>query len=78
MMAKIKKSRKLLSEFDKTTRNLIISAFGFITALSWNEAINSIIKTYVPVESTWPYLLGNATLITFIAVFATMFLSRGN
>ncbi len=76
MVKKLSKPGEVVSEFKREVKTLIISAFSFITALAWNNAIQSIIKTYIPAENNWFYLLGNAVLITFIAVLVTIFLTR--
>ena len=70
------KQRRVMTEFKKQLNTLIISAFGFVAALAWNDAIQSLVSAYIPSENAWPYLILNAVIITLIAVTITMFFSK--
>ena len=78
MVEKLKrKTIKIIeSEFKDKFITLITAAFGFVAALSWNEAIKSFIQTVIPVQDQWPYLMLNALIITLIAVIVIFFISR--
>ena len=70
------KKNKIIRKFENQLNTLLISAFGLVAALSWNEAIQSLIQTFIPVGSEWPYKILNAVIITLIAVLVTNFLSN--
>ncbi|MFH1473872.1 MAG: DUF5654 family protein [Candidatus Aenigmatarchaeota archaeon] len=55
---------------------LIVSAFGLVSALSWNDAIKSAIATLFPNSSDLVYKFYVAVAVTIIAVLMTYFLSR--
>lgn len=62
-------------KFLESLSALIISAFGLVAALAWNEAIK---KTVAEMFSTGDQLLGlfiYALLVTVIAVAATMLIT---
>jgi hypothetical protein len=64
------------TEFRESIKKLLTAAFGFVAALSWNEAIKSFIQTVVPQQNQWPYLVLNALVITFVAVVVVFLVSR--
>lgn len=72
--------KKTLKEFEQKFKSsiatLIISAFGFVAALSWNDAIKSAIDTLLPQEKTLIYKIISAVAITAFAVFATFLISK--
>ncbi|MCJ7442967.1 MAG: DUF5654 family protein [Methanotrichaceae archaeon] len=56
---------------------LMTAAFGLVAALAWNEAIKSLFMEggslyFVSSYGIWVYAL----LVTFIAVFATIWIGR--
>ncbi len=55
---------------------LIISSFGFVSALFWRDAINSLIQNIVPEGEGLTYHLAAALIVTAIAVTAIFVLSR--
>jgi len=66
-----------ISEFKERVITLIISAFSFVAALSWNDAIKTFIKEITPFEQNeWPYLFLNAIFVTAIATIAIWIVSR--
>lgn len=65
-------SREVLSR----TLTLITSAFGFVAALAWNEAIQKLITSFFPQGSNLISMFFYAFLITIIAVIITMRLAK--
>jgi hypothetical protein len=66
----------LTKRFRENFITLIISAFGLVSALSWNDAIKSAIATLFPDNSGLVYKFYVALAVTIIAVLMTYFLSR--
>jgi hypothetical protein len=66
----------LRKRFRENFITLIISAFGLVAALSWNDAIKSAIATLFPEGSDLVYKFYVAMTVTVIAVLMTYFLSR--
>jgi uncharacterized membrane protein YidH (DUF202 family) len=66
----------LKSEVKKQVTNLVTAAFGFVAALSWNDAIKSMINAFIPSQNAWPYMVLNAVVVTIIAVIAIVLISR--
>ncbi len=58
------------------TGTAIISAFGFIIALFWRDAIKEFIADFVPEGEGLIYSFGAAILVTIIAVIAIFLVSR--
>lgn len=60
--------------------SLATSGFGLVAALAWNsviqEFVNNYIKKFLPNNSGIVSLLIYATIVTFLAVFITMQLSK--
>ncbi|MDP2665549.1 MAG: DUF5654 family protein [bacterium] len=55
---------------------LITSAFGLVAALAWNSAIQQIFKTFFGEASSITAMLAYATVITVIAVVATIWIGK--
>ena len=72
MKGKISKIEKEAMKFRKELWNriitLIISAFGFVAALAWNDAIKSSVETFIKAEDVWYYKIINAIVVTIISV----------
>ena len=68
---KIEKIKREAKEFRKELENriitLIVSAFGFVTALAWNDAMTSWINTFIKPGDVWYYKIINAIIITLIS-----------
>ena len=57
---------------------LITAAFGLVAALAWNEAIKAFFKQYFgTADSLWGMLI-YAVIVTVLAVFVTLELSKAN
>lgn len=69
-------AKKLKTEIGSKLTNLITAAFGFVAALSWNDAIKSMINAFIPSQNAWPYLVLNAVVVTAIAVIAIVLISK--
>lgn len=55
---------------------LIISAFGVVAALSWNEAIKEVVAGLFPTSGPLFSKVYSAIAITIISIFATYLLSK--
>ncbi|MDO8686801.1 MAG: DUF5654 family protein [Candidatus Berkelbacteria bacterium] len=79
-MAKKKQSKKLTIEIVHQMLTLATSGFGLVAALAWNsviqEFVNSYIKKWLPRESGIISLLIYAMVITILAVFVTLQLTK--
>lgn len=77
MVPVIKEKAKVLKgEVKKQITNLVTAAFGFVAALSWNDAIKSMIAAFIPSQNAWPYMVLNAVVVTIIAVTAIVLISK--
>lgn len=78
-MAK-KENKKLHIEIVKQMLALATSAFGLVAALAWNsviqELVNNYLKKFLPAGSTIWSLLIYAVVVTILAVFITLQLSK--
>jgi hypothetical protein len=61
--------------FKENLITLLISAFGLVAALSWNDAIKTWLETILP-EKTVLFKFYAAIFITFLSVLVTYFVSR--
>jgi len=66
----------LKSEVKKQVTNLVTAAFGFVAALSWNDAIKAMITSFIGTAQSWPYMLLSAVVVTVIAVIAIVLISK--
>ena len=68
-----------ISKFSKVFKDnlvtLLISAFGLVAALSWNDAIKTAIDVLIP-ERTVAYKFYTAIIITLFSVIVTYFISK--
>ncbi|OGH10124.1 MAG: hypothetical protein A2152_01820 [Candidatus Levybacteria bacterium RBG_16_35_6] len=75
-----KKNNKLHVEVVRQMLTLSTSAFGLVAALAWNsviqEFVNKYVKVWLPEGSGVISLLIYAIIITLLAVFVTLQLSR--
>ena len=55
---------------------LITAAFGLVAALAWNDAIQEIFKRVFGEASSIPAMMGYATLVTVIAIIATIWIGK--
>ncbi|MFH0711908.1 MAG: DUF5654 family protein [archaeon] len=55
---------------------LITAAFGLITALAWNSAVQKIFQQIFGEQSSITAMLTYAILVTIIAVLATLWIGR--
>jgi len=60
---------------DKTS-TLIISAFGFVAALSWNEAIKALFNKFYGRPDELVPMLVYALVVTILAVLVTLLVTR--
>lgn len=70
-------SSKISREVKEKTLGFIVTAFGLVAGLAWNEAIQSLIKSFFTIdkESIWAKLI-YAILMTLLLVLITIFLAR--
>ena len=62
--------------FEAVMISLIVSAFSFVAALFWRDAIQTLIAEIVPEGSGLVYQFGVAILVTIIAVLAIYIVTR--
>lgn len=78
--SKKQENKKLHIEVVRQMITLSTSGFGLVAALAWNnviqEIVNNYIKKFLPRESGIISLLLYAILITALAVFVTLQLSK--
>jgi len=77
-LEKIKKeSEKIKGEVKEKALGFIITAFGLVAGLAWNEAIQSLIKSFFAVDkdSIWAKFL-YAAVMTLVVVIVTIYLTR--
>lgn len=71
---------EILGSFEHQFKNrmatLVISAFGLVAALVWNDAVREIINLIVPVQEVVTYKVIAAIVVTVIAVLITVLLSK--
>lgn len=63
-------------DFEGTVVGLIVSAFGFVAALFWKDAITDLIDSFVPTGEGVTYKFIAAILVTVLAVVAIFVLVR--
>lgn len=70
-------SSKISREVKEKTLGFIITAFGLVAGLAWNEAIQSLIKSFFTVgkDSIWVKFI-YAIVMTMALVFITIYLTR--
>ncbi len=70
-------STKISREVKEKTLGFILTAFGLVAGLAWNEAIQSLIKSFFAVDkdSIWVKFI-YAIVITVIVVIVTIYLTR--
>lgn len=64
--------KKLGKEYFKTVSTMLISAFGLITALAWNDLIKRVIDHYISPGSGVISQLIYAILVTTLLVIVTV------
>lgn len=67
---------KFREQFLAQVITLIIGAFSFVAALSWNNAIQNLINNFVPSGNQLGYNFITAVIVTFVAVIVIYVLSR--
>lgn len=67
---------KIREEFIRHLATLVIGAFSFVAALSWNSAIVELINSIVPPGEQLAYKIATAIIVTFIAVVVIVVFSR--
>ncbi len=59
------------------TIGYIVAAFSLVAGLAWNDAVKALIETLFPLkENTLPAKFIYAGLVTVVAVFFTIYLTR--
>ena len=74
-MADIEEKAKAM-DIKGAVATLIISAFGFVAALSWNNAIQGLINEFFPKEGGVIYSFVAAIVVTVIAVVVIFLISK--
>lgn len=76
--ARIKReSSKISREVKEKTLGFIVTAFGLVAGLAWNEAIQSLIKSFFVIDkdSIWVKFI-YAIVMTVLVVLITIYLAR--
>ncbi len=68
--------RQFRKVFKENFITLIISAFGVVAALSWNEAIKEAVLGLFPTQGPLVSKVFSALAITVISIFVTYLLSK--
>lgn len=70
-------SSKISREVKEKTLGFIITAFGLVAGLAWNEAIQSLIKSFFTVDkdTIWVKFI-YAIAMTLLVVLVTVYLAR--
>jgi len=71
--------RELKKETKRRTTSLITSAFGFVAALFWRDAIQALLNQTFgvnPGEGFWLIQMGIAIVVTIMAVIAIFLVSK--
>lgn len=55
---------------------LVISAFGLVAALAWNNAIQKVISLFLNVSDQTFGLIAYAVIVTLIAILVTIYMTR--
>jgi len=63
-------SEKIKKEIRKKTTQYLLTAFGLVTALAWNELIQSVIKYLFPFPKS--NLLSKAIYALFLTIFLVL------
>jgi len=67
-----KKQYQIRKTFVSKTATFIVAAFGFIAALAWNDAVQTLVKTiFGEISQLWAKFI-YAAIITLIAVIIIM------
>ncbi|MBU0546899.1 MAG: DUF5654 family protein [Patescibacteria group bacterium] len=68
---------KIRKEIQQKTFGYILTAFGFVAALAWNDAIKSLIEYFFPLNKNTVLLkFLYAFLITFIVVIVSVYSTK--
>lgn len=71
-----KQEHQLRKTFVSKTTTFIVAAFGFIAALAWNDAVQSLVKIiFGEISQLWAKFI-YALIITLIAVIIIMQIER--
>jgi len=74
------KSQKVKKEFKKQSVTAIVAAFAFLIALSWKDfitgSVTQIVSYFGVSDQLYLYKLLTALIITFIAIFGILLMSR--
>lgn len=68
----IERTTRFRRAFLRRIFDLVVSAFGLVAALAWNETITELVKQYIPEGSAVSARLVYAILVTLLAVMVTM------
>lgn len=72
-----KETTNIRAEIQQKTFGYILTAFGLVAALAWNDAITNLINYLFPFEKNTVIIkFVYALIITFIVVFVSMYINR--
>jgi predicted outer membrane lipoprotein len=70
------KKKAVKKEFVEKLGTLIVSAFGLVAALAWNDTIKMFISQFLDKSDGLVGTLVYALIVTFLAVLVTMSVSK--
>jgi len=74
-----KETTNIKTEIRQKTFGYILTAFGLVAALAWNDAITNLINYLFPFEkNTIVIKFVYALIITFVVVFISIYLTKIN
>ncbi len=72
-----KETTNIKAEIKQKTFGYILTAFGLVAALAWNDAITNLINYLFPFEKNTVIIkFVYALIITFIVVFVSVYINR--
>ena len=81
-LRKLKEEKdKIETAFRRRTEGYIITAFGIVAGLSWNEAIKSLMEYLFPMQkdtilAKFLYALIMTTILVFISLYVVKFVNK--
>ena len=72
-----KEAKEIKNEILQKTSGYILTAFGLVAALAWNDAIKSLIEYFSPLaKNTILIKFIYATIITLVVVIVSIYVTR--
>jgi hypothetical protein len=69
--------KSIKREIRERTTGYVMAAFGFVLGLAWNDAVKSLIETYIPIQKNSAFTkLIYAAVLTTLFVIITYYINR--